>query len=464
MQRFVITTSLFTDEYACDVLKDYDRIYVVEDPVHFVPHGRSKLVMLRAALKSYSAWLEWKFPNIPVVYVLRSQVLTKGKTIFDYFIGENAQIHMWRLDAVRCYGEKPYDYTYNGINIKYFDSPIPYVLNFRTVRDSLRNVTVGTIMRMVIKELELDDSELLLAVNKIINVYIRGNVDNIERNSRSLDISIDSSDAYNKAVEHVTRTYTVRGPVTRCAVNFVEAGGLLNIFVTKILPTYAYGDIWYISYCCDMGLLGVRQLVNAICESGADNERKARAIVDLCMREYHRVLFVRSEFLEVETSTFDSPPTLNAQHDKIKGFCDIGTFKKYCAYARICKCDKTKLINYLVASPLCSYSRAYALATMPISKALLDEAQLEIPTQYAAFSQEPKITKTVNGDKCNGDKDEKIDKEDGKKQDVEDLQSDIILQAEPSHRRRRRHKKQEITSPDNSLDNPLKILNDIKNN
>lgn len=391
MQRLVITsTSLYTDPYAASIIKHYDNITVIEDPVIFVG-SKSKLVAVRAALKSYVLWLGSIVPDATITYVLRSQVVAKGPTIFDYLIGDNAQIHMWRQDlTLHEYGDRLSTYTYSGIGIKFIDNTDAWCLQHRYCRDEMKTRSAMQIKTQILNTMTLPD-DLRAAVVKIINTRNIGAF-----KSRAINIALDTTDLYKAATDHVTRTYAVTGPTQRYAVNVIEMKQLLDVFVGKILPTYMHGDIIVMQFALSCGMILLKNLVKTIIDNTSDINSRAHAIADCCTFEYARCLYILDGPVK---SSGIMKQSVNAQclevHNSLTSgsMVTIGQLRMHCASMRVCKQTKA-LVESLGCCAWINVAYAYMLVEAPIATCDMTVIAETYPRECAAMKPDNDVENT----------------------------------------------------------------------
>lgn len=305
----ILPDCLFSNIEAFNILKVYSEIYLVEDPVFFNPsYGKSKLVMHRASMRDYHKWLtvtttamKNKAKGTPeeknirihsVSYVPYDKIKAKGDTIFDYFIGIKKQVNMYRLSNNWEYKDHQYDYTFNGLNVTFHETP-GFLLTYRSIRDNCKPShrygftstfrKIVSKMRLPIEILEADEPTE-------------------EPSSKILDLKIGDSPTYKAATDYVNKHFTTTGGTARYAINCTEADELLNIFLKVTLPQYQSGDISMILPQINIGLLTPRKVIYTVIDHYKKHKQKHSEeispvrvkllIKDLVFREYLRMLYL----------------------------------------------------------------------------------------------------------------------------------------------------------------------------
>jgi len=112
--------------YGDSILKQfaaYEHVYIIEDPAVLQVYDVKKYRQYLAANK------------IPSKFITRAKVMEKNGTIFDYLIGVQKFVTMYRLESQWTYGDAIYDYTYNGLPVRFVENP-SYIYSYRELRDT----------------------------------------------------------------------------------------------------------------------------------------------------------------------------------------------------------------------------------------------------------------------------------------------------------------------------------------
>lgn len=303
----VLPDSLYCNANVLTEYRFHSQIFICEDPVVFNKESsKTKLVMCRTALKSYQVWLEKVLeidsPNNgtsqlkKITYVGVNKILEKGPTIFDYFISIGYSLHMWRPNSMWSYGERPYEYTYAGLNVIFVETPA-FIIKYRTVRDEFRNPKCS--LKTVLNKMadEALDAHVGKLCKEAASNYITGGSDENNAGGINMESIVDNVDNY--AQKYISDLFpNMVGKVTMQVTNCTQADKLLNKFIQDILPTYKLGDGYILLPALNIGLLEVARVLRAVALSNVVSECKSLFAQDMALREYRRIIYLSGmEFL-----------------------------------------------------------------------------------------------------------------------------------------------------------------------
>lgn len=297
----ILPDQLFTTKEAIDNISRCEEVYLLEDPYWFNNRMcKTKLVLLRAAMRNYHIALQELLSardedgepvrTSKITYVNFRKIELKGGSAFDFLVGVESQVNMFRLSDVYAFGDKPWTHTYIGLPIRFHESPA-WLLTYKSIRDgasSGHKYNQRNIEKKILAGMKLP-SEL---TNGIV-----GGAD--EKKSRIFSINFDDSNPiFKNAVDYVGKNFTAVGTAGRYSISSEEADKLTDAFIEHILPKYMTGDIIYLATPLSLGLLTPRELLLDIIEEWKDPDTSIptdcvrKFITDLLQREYFRVLYL----------------------------------------------------------------------------------------------------------------------------------------------------------------------------
>jgi deoxyribodipyrimidine photolyase-like uncharacterized protein len=305
----ILPDQLFHTIDAIDNLLLCDQIYLMEDPVFFNPtFSRSKLVMHRASMKEYQAWIQAsldaskaKSKKLPIVhYINYERIHEKGATIFDYLIGVGMQVWMYRPSNTWAYGETMWKYTYAGLPIKFYESK-GFLLTYRSIRDNCKPNTRYQVDKIAL--MTMNAIKLPAAIKNAV-AGLDAIISHTSVNPGCIS-KFPMNDKIKNACDYVSGISTdnanPRSQLIRYCTNWNEATELKNRFLAQVLPGYTTGDIKCISPAMNIGLLTPGELINSVLtlfdtnRSSALAESIARFLYDISYREYLRLLYLADD-------------------------------------------------------------------------------------------------------------------------------------------------------------------------